>query len=470
MKQNVSDEKHPAGNREPATLRVGARDSLRRELGLGSAAAAVAGEAIAVGIFLTPAGMARSLGSPFWLLIVWLVMGGITISGALCFGELAARYPEAGGLYVYLREAFGERVAFLYGWMSLLVMDPGVTAAMAVGLGTYASYIFGWSSTGIKLVAIATVAALCAINMLNTRAGAGFLRYVTWLKLAILALIVVWALVFRLGSWSHFVPFVAQRPGSAPLLTAIAGALVAAFYSFGGWWDVSKIAGEIKNPARTLPRALVLGVMAVVAAYVLVSGVFVYLVPPQSVTSDHTFIAQAGAILFGRPGANLLAGAVVLCVAGSMAALIMLCPRVYYAMARDGVFLPAVAKLHPVFGTPMRAIGIQGVMTALLIALGAFEQIIAYFLFVAVLFIGLTVCTLFVFRRSDRGAAAPVMTPGYPATPLVFLAQVVVAAGADPDEHAAAGTARLCGGSAGRSRVHIVAARPHRAGGRRGDT
>src|SRR5271169_4890145 len=165
---------------------------LQRELGLGSAAAAVAGEAIAVGIFLTPAGMARSLGSPFWLLMVWLVMGAITVSGALCFGELAGRYPQAGGLYVYLREAFGERVAFLYGWMSLLVMDPGVTAALAVGGAGYGAYIFGWSPLVTKLMAIATVAALCAINMVNTRAGAGFLRYVTWLKLGVLALLVVW--------------------------------------------------------------------------------------------------------------------------------------------------------------------------------------------------------------------------------------------------------------------------------------
>jgi APA family basic amino acid/polyamine antiporter len=390
---------------------------------LGSAAAAVAGEAIAVGIFLTPAGMARTLGSPFWLLMVWLVMGGITLSGALCFGELAARYPEAGGLYVYLREACGERVAFLYGWMSLLVMDPGVTAALAVGGAGYGAYIFGWNPLVSKLVAIATVAALCAINMLNTRAGAGFLRYVTWLKFAVLGVIVVWALAFRLGSWSHFVPFVAQHPGSSPLLPAIAGAMVAAFYSYGGWWDVSKIAGEVKDPARTLPRALMLGVLAVVAAYVLVSGVFVYLVPPERVTSDHTFVAQAGAILFGQAGANLLAGAVVLCVVGGMAAMIMLCPRVYYAMAADGVFLKSVAQLDPRFGTPVRAIGIIGVMTSLLIALGAFEQIIAYFLFVAVLFIGLTVCTLFVFRR--RGRPTPVRTPGYPVTPLIFLVQVV---------------------------------------------
>src|SRR5664279_2660329 len=158
---------------------------LRRELGLGSAAAAVAGEAIAVGIFLTPAGMAKLLGSPFWLLFVWLLMGAISISGALCFGELAARYPEAGGLYVYLREAFGERVAFLYGWMSLLVMDPGVSAALAVGMATYASYIFGWSSTVAKLIAIVSIASICGMNMINTRLGAGFLRYITWLKFAI---------------------------------------------------------------------------------------------------------------------------------------------------------------------------------------------------------------------------------------------------------------------------------------------
>ncbi len=399
---------------------------LRRELGLGSAAAAVAGEAVAVGIFLTPAGMAKSLGSPFWLLVVWLVMGAISLSGALCFGELAARYPEAGGIYVYLREAYGERIGFLYGWMSLLVMDPGVTAALAIGMATYGAYIFGWSATATKLVAIITIVVLCALNMLNTRVAAGLLRYITWLKFSILALLVVWALVFRLGSWSHFVPFVAQRHGSAPLLPAIAGALVAAFYSFGGWWDVGKIAGEVKDPVRTLPRALVLGVLGVIAAYVVVSGVFLYLVPIDGVTSDRTFVAQAGEVLFGRMGANLLAGAVVICVLGSMAALIMLCPRVYYAMARDGVFLHSVARLHPVFGTPGRAIAVQGIMTSLLVALGAFDQIIAYFIFIAVLFIGLTVTTLFVFRRREHGAALAVATPGYPYTPAAFLALVVV--------------------------------------------
>ena len=401
---------------------------LRRQLGLGSAAAAVAGEAIAVGIFLTPAGMAKALGSPFWLLAAWLFMGAITISGALCFGELSARFPEAGGLYVYLREAYGERIAFLYGWMSLLVMDPGVTAALAVGGATYAAFIFGWNLGVSRLIAVLAIAAICLVNMLNTRAAAGVLRYATWLKFAILALLVVWALVFRLGSWSHFVPFVAQRPGSQPLLPAIAGAVVAAFYSFGGWWDVSKIAGEVRDPVRTLPRALVLGVLGVVAAYVVVSGVFLYLVPIESVTSDQTFVAQAGTVLFGKAGADILSAAVVICVVGSVAALVMVCPRVYYAMARDGVFLHVVAQLHPRFGTLVRAIGIQGMLTALLVAIGAFDQIIAYFIFVAVLFLGLTVSTLFVFRRRDAslGSAPAVRAMGYPLTPLAFLALIVL--------------------------------------------
>src|SRR5580692_9500394 len=284
----------------------------------------------------------------------------MTLSGALCYGELASRFPQSGGTYVYLREAYGPLVAFLYGWMCLLVLDPGLAAALATGTGAYAAYIFHWSPLGIKVAAVSVLCALCAVNIVSTTASAGFMRWVTWLKFGVLGLLAIVPIVLRLGSWTHFEPFWQQRSGSMPLGPALGGAMVAAFFSFGGWWDVSKIAGEVKDPARTMPRALVLGVLGVIAAYVLVSGVFLYLVPLESVTNDQTFVAQAGAILYGRTGANLLAGAVVVCVAGSLAALIMLCPRVYYAMARDGVFLHSVAQLHPVFGTRVRAIAIQG--------------------------------------------------------------------------------------------------------------
>jgi basic amino acid/polyamine antiporter, APA family len=399
---------------------------LKRELGLAAAAAAVAGEAIAVGIFLTPAGMAKSLGSPFWLLVVWLVMGAVSLSGALCFGELAGRYPQAGGLYVFLREAYGPRVAFLYGWQSLLVMDPGITAAMAVGMATYAAYIFGFSGVAIKVTAIATVALICGLNILNTKLSGRVLQVITVLKFAVLIAIVGWAIAFRVGSVQNFVPFVAQRPGSPALGGALAGALIAAFFSFGGWWDVSKLAGEVKNPAKTLPRALVLGVIAVTAVYILVSAVFIYVVPPERVTSDQTFVAQAGEVMFGKAGSDLLSATVVICVLGSLAALIMVCPRVYYAMARDGLFFHSVAETHPKFGTPAKAIAIQGVLACLLVLLGTFQQIIAYFIFVAVVFLGLTVLGLMRIRRRFGADGSVVLTPWYPVPPIVFLVLVVV--------------------------------------------
>jgi APA family basic amino acid/polyamine antiporter len=396
-------------------------EDLRRQLGVGSAAAIVAGEAIAVGIFLTPAGMAKALASPFWLLIVWLAVGAMTLSGALCFGELAGRFPSAGGAYVYLRESFGPLTAFLYGWMSLLVLDPGLTAAFAVGFAAYAAYIFHWPALIVKIAATAAIWSICALNIFSTRISAGFLRWITWLKFAVLATLTVWALVFRLGSWSNFVPFVAQRSGALPLAPALGAALVGAFFCFGGWWDAAKIAGELRDPGRTLPRALVVGVVAVTTVYIVISAVFIYLVPIEKVASDGTFVAQAGEVLFGPAGGIVFAAIVIVCVLGSLAAFIMSAPRVYYAMARDGLFLKSVSRIHPRFGTPARAILVQGVIASILVALGTFEQIIAYFFFVAVLFLGLTVAGLFIIRRKPQQAESIILTVGYPFTPIAFL-------------------------------------------------
>ena len=402
-----------------------AEGALKRELGLGSAAALVVGEVIAIGIFLTPAGMAKSLGSPLWLLVVWLVMGAMALSGALCYGELAARFPEAGGGYVYLREAYGPRLAFLYGWKCLLVMDPGLTAALAVGLAGYVGYAVPLSSLGLKAVAVGVIVALAAANVLGLRLGAWLMRWLTLAKLGLLGLIIVWSLVGQRGDWSNFAPFAAQRPGSAPLLGALAGAMVAAFFSFGGWWDVSKLAGEVREPARTLPRALAFGVMAVTLVYVLTSAVFLYLVPVERVASGEVFAAQAGEVLFGRFGGQVFAGVVIVSVLASLAAIILAAPRVYFAMARDGLFLHSVAAVHPRFGTPARAIGLQAALASLLVALGTFDQIIAYFIFITVIFIALTVAAVFVLRRRTA-EIGPYRTPGYPFTPVVFLSLVAV--------------------------------------------
>jgi APA family basic amino acid/polyamine antiporter len=396
-------------------------NDLRRQLGLGSAAAAVAGEAIAVGIFLTPAGMAKALGSPFWLLVVWLAVAAMTLSGALCFGELAGRFPRPGGSYVYLHETYGARSAFLYGWMSLLVLDPGLTAALATGIAAYASYIFHWSPLTQKFAAILVIATVAGLNMVSTRISAGVLRWLTWLKFAVLGVLTIWALVFHLGSWSNFVPFVAQRHGALPLGPAFATALVSAFFSFGGWWDATKIAGEVRDPGRTLPRALVLGVLAVITVYIVISAVFIYLVPIEKVSSDATFVAQAGAVLFGPPGAIIFSAIVILCVTGSLAAFMISAPRVMYAMAKDGLFIQAVSQTHPRFGTPARAVAIQAAIACLLVALGTFDQIVAYFLFPVIFFLGLTVSALFPLRRQPPQSENVVLTPGYPFTAVAFL-------------------------------------------------
>jgi APA family basic amino acid/polyamine antiporter len=411
------------------------RATLTRQLGLISVTALVIGEVIGIGIFLTPASMARSLGSPFWLLVVWLVMGAMALAGALCYGELAARFPEAGGGYVYLRRAFGPGVAFLYGWKCLLVMDPGITAAVAVGLASYVGYVVKLSGAGLKVVAIGAILALAAVNIAGVRLGAGLMRWLTAFKLGALGLIAVLALVLGLGDWANFAPFVAQHPGSDPLPGALAPALVAAFFAFGGWWEIGKLAGEATNPERTLPPALAIGVAVVTGVYIVTSAVFLYLVPLERVTSGETFAAQAGEALFGRAGGLVLAAIVIVAVLGSLMALLMALPRLYYAMARDRLFFHAVAAVHPRFGTPARAIALQAALASLLVALGTFQQIVAYFIFITVLFLALSVAALFPLRRQG-GAGEGYRTPGYPVTPVLFLLLVAVLlallAGHDP--------------------------------------
>ena len=398
---------------------------LRRQIGVRTAAALIVGEVIAVGIFLTPAGMAKALGSPLLLLVVWLTMGAMALCGALCYGELSARYPEAGGGYVYLREAYGPAVAFMYGWMAFLVMDPGLTALLATGLATYAGYGLNLSPLGIKAVAIATIIVVALINIRGVRLGAGFVRVMTFLKLGLLAFVFLWGVGFQLGDWSNFTPFVARRANSAPLLGALAGGMIGAFFSFAGWWDLGKLAGEVRNPGRTLPRALAYGVIIVTVVYILTSFAFVYLVPLDQVTSGETFAAQAGEVLFGRAGGLIFSLIVVISVLGSITAVVMSAPRVYFAMARDGLFIPSVAVVHKRYETPARAIVLQAVLASLLVAAGTFNQILSYFLFVVLVFVALSVAALFKLRGDDS-AGVRYTTPGYPWTPIVFLVMLAV--------------------------------------------
>lgn len=388
---------------------------LKRQFGLWTAIALIVGQVIAVGIFLTPAGMAKSVGSPFWLLAIWLVIGLMTLSGALCYGEFAARFPEAGGSYIYLREVYGRLTAFLYGWMVLLVLDPGLTAIFGVGLAGYAGYLIEISPVGKKILAISIVVIVGLVNILGARISANFLKILTVLKIGTLLFIIGYGFFGGFGEWSNFQPFFAVPTDG---FGALAGGIVGAFFAFAGWWEVTRIAGEMENPERNLPKALTVGVSVITIIYILTSAVFFYLVPVAAVTNDETFAAQAGEALFGRIGGIVFAAIVIVSVLGTLVAYLMVSPRVYYAMAKDKLFFKSFGEPHPRFNTPHRSTLIQIFFASILITAGNFEQILSYFFFVVVLFIALVVAGIFKVHKQKFDGYR---TPLYPFTPLFFL-------------------------------------------------
>lgn len=386
----------------------------RRQIGLAAAIAIVTGESIALGIFLTPAAMAKSLGSPALLAAVWCGMAVMTFCGALCYSELAVRYPQAGGEYVYLREGYGGGVAFLYGWMSAAVVDPGIAAALAVGSIPYVQALFPISPRLVEFLPALILLALAAINYAGTRLSSRVMATANLLKIAVLLALVAWAWMSGHALATNLLPLTMRRSGSDTLFAAIAGATVSAFFSFGGWWEAGKLAGEVRNPRRTLPLAFTCGVLLVTAVYLLVSFAFLSVVPLERIVSNTAFVAQFGQALFGTAGGKVLSACVLLSVLGGLMALTMAAPRVYYAMAKDGAFFSIFGRLHPRFGTPANAILLQTSMALLILLFGAFDRILAYIIFSAVCFLAMSVSTLFRLQE-------PVRRWWYPAAPILFL-------------------------------------------------
>jgi basic amino acid/polyamine antiporter, APA family len=393
----------------------------RRQLGLPAATAVVTGEAIALGIFLTPAAMAKSLGSPLLLGLVWLGVAFMAMCGALSYSELAIRFPESGGEYVYLRAGYGEQVAFLYGWTSSIVMYPGVAAALAVGAAPYVAQLLPPGTPWITAVPALLLCTFGAINLIGTRFSAAVMSFVNGFKLLILFSLIFWAIVSGHAHTANLVPLTVRRAGSDPLFPAIAGGVMSAFFSFGGWWEASKIAGEIRNPTRTLPLAFLAGVTLVTTIYLLISATFLAVVPLDQVTSNTAFVAQFGGVLFGAAGARVLSGCVLVCVCGGIAAITMAAPRVCYAMAKTGAFWAGFGKLHPRFGTPANAVLLQTVLALAVLFLGAFDRVLSYIIFPVVLFLALAASALFRLK-------APVRGWWFPFAPIIFIALSLILA------------------------------------------
>jgi APA family basic amino acid/polyamine antiporter len=356
---------------------------------------------------------------PALTLALWAACGTIVLAGALTFGELASRYPQAGGPYVYLREGWGPRVAFLYGWQALLVMDPAITAALATGSAEYIVAL-GPSLAGTeRWIAVAIVWALAAINMLGLRLSARVFDAMTGLKVLALGGVVAVAFGAGHGDWSRFQTHAAAT-GAPPLGEGLAIGLVSAFFSFAGFWEASRIAGEIRDASRTLPRAFAAGVAAITAIYVATTAAFIYLVPAGSTATGSEFARRAGEAMLGQAGPAVLAGAVVLSVVASAMALLMMAPRLYVAMSEDGLFPAALAARHPRTDVPARATLLLAALATVYIAAGTFEQISSFLVSTAMGFIALAAAALFPIRRR-RPDAGGFRVPGYPATPIVFV-------------------------------------------------
>lgn len=396
-----------------------------RRLGTWAATAMVVAEVVGVGIFLTPATMMRTLGGPGSALVLWGSMGAFSIAGALCYAELATRYPLAGGPYVFLREAFGRRLAFLYGWMSLLVVDPGLTAALGIGVAQYLLAAVGAPSAWLVPAAMASLVAFGLMTLVGLRASARMLRITAAAKLAIVGVLVLASLAHAGSARSA----AGAAATTTPLqMATLAPAIIAAFFAFGGWWDLGKMSEDVVDPRRTMPKALIGGVALVALVYALVTMAFMRFTTLPGATTDEALVGAVGAALFGRSASHLLAAMVTVTVAGSLSAVLLGAPRVYIAMARDRLFPLRLAHVDEHRGIPAGATIVQVTLACALVLLGSFNDILAYFVPAAVFFLGLSAAAILVLPRAARPATTghePFRAPLHPLPIAVFLVLIV---------------------------------------------
>jgi|SRR5579859_3645331 len=424
-----------------------------RRLGLFSGTMAVIGGIIGSGIFATPNVVAQRVGSWGLALGTWVLGGLVALAGAYCYAELGERMPRAGGQYVYLRDAIGPLPAFLYGWALLLVMATGAAAFVAVTFANYAVALLGLPVAAAMPLAVAAIVLVCGINYLGVTPGAITQNIFTLLKLGALAALIGVGLFLA-------VPMTARPPdrlttpdGIFGAFVAVGAALVPVLFTYGGWQQTNFIAEEIVEPERNLPRALIFGVVAVVGVYVLANIVYLRVLGVAGLAATPTPAAEVMGRLLGPAGRLVISGGIALSAFGFLDLVVLVTPRVFQAMAADGVFFGRMARLHPTYRTPGAAIVLMGVWAIALTLTKTYGPLTDYVVFGDWIFFGSSVATLFIYRRRDRaaggGPALKFRTPGYPGVPALFvLAAVYVVASsvAQNPMNAAIGTGLLLAG------------------------
>jgi APA family basic amino acid/polyamine antiporter len=358
----------------------------------------------------------------------------VTLLACFAFGELGAMFPQAGGQYVYLREAYGDVAGFLFGWMYFTVAATGTMAALGAGFATYLGKAFPvletqraiftlgrFSITHGHLIAISAISVQTLINIFGVRKGAILQNIATWAKFAAIAIFVVGGLVLGRGSWGHYHQSIPAAANAGSLMTGIGVALIAVFWAYDGWIYITLVAGEVKNPQRNLPRTLIWGMLLVGAVYVLINAVYLYALPMSEIAAQDT-VAQAAAVsMFSSRIAPWLSLMVALSCFGAMAPCLMSGARVYYAMAEDGVFFRSLAKVHPRWRTPVMSLILQAVWAGVLTLSGKYDELFTYVMFMMVLSYVLTVAALFVLRYKKPDLQRPYRCTGYPWLPAIYV-------------------------------------------------
>src|SRR5437763_9038506 len=395
-----------------------ARDAnlLARRLGLFDATMIVMGGIIGAGIFINPSVVARAVHTPTLILVPWIAGGVIALAGAFVYAELADRKPDVGGQYAYIRDAFHPMVAFLYGWTLLLVTQTGGMAAVAM---TFAGYFRELTGTGLTrpLLAVTTLLVLTAVNCFGVRAGSNVQRTLMVLKILALAILVVAGASASVPETAGIAPNVSG--GSA---VALAAAMVPVLFAYGGWQTASFVSGEMRAPRRDLPRALLIGVLGVVVLYVAVNLVCLRALGADGLAATLTPASEVMRRVLGAPGARLIAAGIAVSTVGFLSQGMLTAPRVYFAMARGGLFFRSVGHVSARSRAPVVAIAVQGVWASVIALSDKYDQILNYVVALDAVFFGLTGAALLVLRRRDPRPGSGFRMPGHPWTTIIFVA------------------------------------------------
>jgi APA family basic amino acid/polyamine antiporter len=391
-----------------------------RTLGLFDATMIAISGIIGSGIFINPAVVARTVETPVMILAVWGAGGVIALLGAFVFAELSTVMPKVGGQYAFFREAFHPMIAFLHGWALLLIVQSGATAAVAVAFAQYVSRLAGLTEAEVTPLAVAILLAVAGFHALGIKPGAVLIDVVTFGKTLALVLLIVGAFVLTRESGLTLVPALPPGLGGLPLVSVFFHGLVPAMFAYGGWQNLNYIAEEVRDPVRNLPRAILIAVFCVIAVYLSANVAYVHVLSAPGLAATQTPAADMAERLVGEWGARLVSLLIVVSTFGFLNLSLLAAPRVYYAMAADGLFFRSLARLSPRFKVPTAAILLQGAIAAVLALTSSYDRLLGYAVFADWVFFALSGVALLVFRRKLPDAPRPYPTPGYPWVPLLF--------------------------------------------------